>query len=314
MSTQTDQAERIRDRYDIEEESILDRVKQNWLGYLFILPTFLLFVGLFYFPILRGIQITFTRVNLGAPNDFVGLDNYLWVITNDLFVHSLVTTVLYAFSTLVFQIVLGIIAALVLNEIIKGYREWLAALIMAPYFTAGIAAGITWKWFLHTQFGGVTRILQEFNMQPIGFLYQGALPFVSLVLATVWHDFPWSGVIYLAALQGVPSEQYEAAAMDGANRLQRFRQVTLPHLKTPTIIVLAIRTVYQIKEFAIPFELTGGGPANRTLLMSIWTYRIAYVDELLGRAFVVGIIMVVMSLIPAILYIRSIDEEEELYV
>jgi len=102
--------------------------------------------------------------------------------------------------------------------------------------------------------------------------------------------------------------------MDGANRLQRFRQVTLPHLKTPTIIVLAIRTVYQIKEFAIPFEITGGGPGNRTLLMSIWTYEIAYVERLLGRAFVVGIIMIFLALIPVVLYIWSIEEEEELYV
>jgi len=314
MGTKTDKAEAIRERYNIEESSLFDRITDNWLGYLFVLPTFLMFLGLFYFPIARGVQITFVRVNLGAVNDFIGLDNYLWVLTNDLFIHSLNTTILFALSTLIFQIILGIAAALVLNELAKGYREWLAALIMAPYFTAPIAAGITWKWFLHTQFGGITRVLTMFNLEPIAFLSEGVLPFLSIVAATVWHDFPWSGVVYLAALASIPPEQYEAAAMDGANRLQRFRQVTLPHLKTPTIIVLAIRTVYQIKEFAIPFEITGGGPGSRTLLMSIWTYEIAYVERLLGRAFVVGIIMIFLALIPVVLYIWAIEEEEELYV
>ena len=314
MSTETDRAERIRERYGVSEPSITARIKENWVGYAFIIPTFVLFTGLFYYPILRGLYLTFTRVRLGSPNTFVGLENYVWVVTNDLFIHSIKTTLYFAFSTLVLQMALGLIAALLLNEIAKGYREWLAALIMAPYFTANIAAGITWKWFLNAQFGGVARVLREFNVEPIGFLYTGVWPFVSLVVTTFWHDFPWAGVIYLAALQGIPPEQYEAAAMDGASRLQRFRQVTLPHLKTPTIIILAIRTVYQVKEFAIPLQLTGGGPANQTLVMAIWTYRIAYVKEFLARGYVVGMFMVLLALLPAVIYIRAINDEEDLYV
>lgn len=314
MSTESDRVERIRERYGVSESSVTTRIKENWIGYAFIIPTFALFAGLFYYPILRGLYLTFHRVSLGAPNTFVGLDNYVWVVTNDLFIHSLKTTLYFSFSTLVLQMALGLIAALLLNEIAKGYREWLAALIMAPYFTANIAAGITWKWFLNAQFGGVARLFRVFNWEPIGFLYSGVWPFVSLVVTTFWHDFPWAGVIYLAALQGIPAEQYEAAAMDGADRLERFRQVTLPHLKTPTIVILAIRTVYQVKEFAIPLQLTGGGPADQTLLMSIWTYRIAYVQEYLGRGYIVGIFMVIVALLPVVIYIRAINDEEELYV
>lgn len=314
MSTETDRAERIRERYGVSESSVTTRIKENWIGYAFILPTFVLFAGLFYYPILRGLYLTLHRVSLGASNTFVGLDNYIWVLTNDLFVHSVKTTLYFAFSTLVLQMVLGLLAALLLNEIVKGYREWLAALIMAPYFTANIAAGITWKWFLNAQFGGVARVFRIFNWEPIGFLHAGVWPFVSLVVTTFWHDFPWAGVIYLAALQGIPAEQYEAAAMDGAGRLERFRQVTIPHLKTPTIVILAIRTVYQVKEFAIPLQLTGGGPADQTLVMAIWTYRVAYVQEFFGRGYVVGMIMVIVALLPVVIYIRAIDDEEDLYV
>jgi len=316
MGTETSEPsdpEAIRERYNIETPSLGERIKEHWIGYAFILPSFLMFIILFYIPLLRGIQLTFMEVRLGGADAFVGLEHYLWVATNDLLVHSVKTTLLFAFSTLALQVVLGLVSALFLNELTRGYREWLTALVMAPYFAAGLAAGLIWKWFLSGDFGLITRILHEFGMEPILFLNEGALPFLSVVLATVWHDFPWAGVIYVAALKGIPREQYEAAAMDGASRLHRFRDVTLPHLVTPTVIILVLRTVFQIKEFAIPFELTGGGPVNKTLVLSIFTFRVAYLEQSLGRGYVIGMIMLVLAVVPAIIYIRVLQEEKELY-
>ncbi|WP_321169885.1 ABC transporter permease subunit [Salinigranum rubrum] len=114
--------------------------------------------------------------------------------------------------------------------------------------------------------------------------------------------------------RGNPREQYEAAALAGAGRLRRFRDVTLPHLVTPTIIILALRTAWNVAEFAQPFELTGGGPGTRTMLMSILTYETAYVNLQFSRAYTLGMAMIVISMAAAIFYVTVIQDEEELYV
>jgi ABC-type sugar transport system permease subunit len=301
--------------YDVgEDRTILSRLKENWVGYLFILPIFVMFTLLFYFPILRGVWLTLTRSTLGASNDFVGLNNYAWLVTNDLFVYSLGWTLIFVFCTLFLQLTLGLMAALLLNELASGWREWASAVVMSPYFSAPLAGGVIWMWFLSPNFGGIARTFTVFGWQPIGFLSEGVWPFVSLIVAQAWHDYAYAGIIYAAALKSIPKDQYEAAAMSGANRLKRFRDVTVPHLLTPTIIILAIRTTWNLAEFAQPFEMTGGGPGTKTMLLSILTYRTAYVNNSFGRAYTIGMVMIGISIIAALVYLKSIKDEQQLYV
>ena len=112
----------------------------------------------------------------------------------------------------------------------------------------------------------------------------------------------------------IPSEQYEAAAQAGANRLQRFRDVTLPRLLIPTVVILSLRTAWNVAEFSQPFALTGGGPGTRTMLLSILTYRVAFVDLNFGRAYTIGMAMILMTMSAAVVYVKAISEEENLYV
>lgn len=312
---QGETTEELIERFDLEEVTWRDRMRENWLGYLFILPVFSMFILLFYVPILRGILLSVSDYSLGSgTGGFVGLEHYQWVITNDLFVFALGWTLVFVFSTTILQLLLGLISALALNELGAGVREWTSAIVMSPYFSAALASGVIWFWFLSPEFGAISRGLAELGMAPIYFLSEGLWPYFSLIVAQTWHDYPYAAIIYLAALQGIPSEQYEAASMDGATRLVRFREVTLPHLLTPTVIILAIRTAYNISEFAQPFELTGGGPGTKTMLLSILTYQTAYVNNQFPRAYVIGLAMMAISLIAAVFYIISIREEEELYI
>ncbi|MFB6160792.1 MAG: carbohydrate ABC transporter permease [Haloferacaceae archaeon] len=313
MSQQT--ADTIRSRYGVGEQSIVSRLRKHWVGYLFILPTFVMFTLLFYYPILQGIYMTFTNTRLGQTGEFVGLANYAWLITNDLFQFSFAWTLGFVFGSTALQLVIGLVTALLLHELVGRRRDWLAAIIMSPYFSAPLAGGIIWWWFLNPSFGFVPRFVA--SLLPVsvpGFLSEGFWPYVSLIVAQAWHDYGYAGIIYAAALVNVPSEQYEAAALAGANRLRRFRDVTLPHLRTPTIIILALRTAWNIAEFAQPFELTAGGPGTRTMLLSILTYQKAYVDLNFGRAYTVGVSMIVISMSAALFYVTVINEEEDLYV
>lgn len=306
--------EEIRQRYGLSEETLLDRVKENWIGYVFILPLFLAFGALFYFPIARGVWITFTDTRLGEGGQFVGIENYVWLISNDLFQFAFGWTLVFVLSVTFLQLTIGLLAALLLNEIRKGAKEWLSALIMAPYFSAPLAGGIIWFWFLNSSYGLIPRLVAQVAGSSPSFLAEGLWPYLALILAQAWHDYAYAAIIYGAALISVPSEQYEAAAMSGAGRIRRFRDVTVPHLLIPTIVILALRTAWNVAEFAQPFELTGGGPGTRTMLLSIMTYDIAYTDLYFSRAFTVGMVMILMSGAAAVVYITAIKEEDELYV
>lgn len=298
----------------LEDRTLMDRLQENWIGYVFIIPVFAMFTLLFYYPIVRGVWMTFTKYTLGGANPFVGLENYVWLITNDLFFYSLGWTLVFVFTTTILQLAVGLGVALLLNELVSRHKQWLSAVVMSPYFAAPVAGGVLWFWFLHPNFGFTTRLFIEFSMQPVAFLSDGIWPFVSLIVAQTWHDYAYAALIYGAALQAIPSAQYEAAAIEGANRLRRFRDVTVPHLLTPTIIVLAIRTAYNIAEFAQPFQLTGGGPGTKTLLLSILTYQVAFVNLNFSRAYVIGLVMMLISMSAAVVYIVAIREEDELYI
>jgi len=293
----------------------MDRLRENWIGYVFIIPTFLMFGLLFYAPMLRGLFVTFTNTGLGGTGgEFIGLANYSWLLSNDLFWFALGWTIVFVLGTTTLQLVVGLIVALMLNELAGKSKALLTALLFSPYFSAPLAGGVIWFWFLNGDFGFVDRVLIDLGMSPPSFLAEGFWPYVSLIVAQTWHDYAYAGIIYAAALTAVPKGQYEAAALDGAGRLRRFRDVTLPHLLIPTVVILALRTAWNIAEFAQPFELTAGGPGTRTMLLSILTYRIAFVNLQFGRAFTVGVAMIVLSMTAAIIYVTAIKQEENLYV
>ncbi len=317
MAQAAQSAEEIRRKYGLTEESVWDRLKRNWTGYLFIIPTFVMFALLFYIPMIQGVWLTFTNAQLGGAGtgSFIGLDNYQWMITNDLFVFALGWSIVFVFSTTLLQLGLGMLAAILLSEIREGSREWLSAIIMSPYFSAPLAGGVVWMWFLSPDFGFLAKFLTDIGVQDApSFLSQGLWPYVSMIVAQAWHDFGYAGIIYSAAVINIPSDQYEAAALAGAGRFRRFRDVTLPHLITPTIIVLALRTAWNIAEFAQPFQLTGGGPGTRTMLLSILTYQVAYVKLNFARAYTIGMVMIVLAMASAIFYVTIMNEEEDLYL
>lgn len=315
MAQEQRSAEAIRERYGVGDETLLDRIKENYTSYLFILPTFVMFILLFYIPIIQGIILTFTNATLGGTGyQFVGLDNYVWMVSNDLFVFALGWTMVFVFSVTALQLVIGLMAALLLNEIRSGLKETFSAVLMSPYFSAPLAGGVIWFWFLNSDFGLLAKIASDLGMTLPAFLADGFWPYVSLIVAQAWHDYAYAAIIYGAALASVPSAQYEAAALDGAGRLRRFRDVTLPHLLIPTVIILALRTAWNVAEFAQPFELTAGGPGTRTMLLSILTYRTAFVNLSFARAFSIGVVMILLAMFAGIVYVNAIRQEEQLYV
>ena len=306
--------EEIREQYGLDDRTLTDRLRENWTGYVFIVPTFVAFTALFYYPMVRGVTMTLTDTRLGEPGQFVGLANYQWLVTNDLFVYAFGWSILFVAGTTFLQLGLGLVAALLLNELGDAAKDWIGAVIMSPYFAAPLAGGVIWMWFLDSSFGFMAKVFGVFGAEAPAFLATGIWPFISLIVAQTWHDYAYSAIIYAAAIASIPKEQYEAAAQSGANRLQRFRDVTLPRLLIPTIVILSLRTAWNIAEFSQPFALTGGGPGTKTMLLSILTYRVAFVNNNFARAYTIGMAMVLLSMTAAVIYVKAISEEENLYV
>jgi ABC-type sugar transport system permease subunit len=304
----------IREYYGLGEKTLLDRMRENKAAYVFITLPMIAFGTLFYYPIVQGIWMTLHRARLGAGDTWVGLGNYIWLFTNDLFVYALGWTAVFVASTTFLQIVFGMLLALLVNELTKGYREWTTAVIMSPYFCAPLVGGIIWMWFVNPSYGVMGRAMGAVGMDAIYFLSEWLWPNIVMIIAQTWHDYAYAGIIYAATLKSIPSSHYEAAAIDGASRLQRFRDVTLPHLMIPTVIILAIRTAWNMAEFAQPFALTAGGPGTQTYLLSILVFDLAFIDIRFGRAYTVGIVMLAISVSMALIYIKLIDQEDQMYL
>ena len=315
MSLETeDTPEQIRERYGLADETWFDRVKRDWVGYLFVAPTLLGFVVLFYLPLLRGGMLMFYDVTIAGEDAFVGFKNIMWMFNHPDFLYFILWTLAFAFGTLLISAPLGLFTALVLNEVHNRWRKFIAPVIISPYFAAPLATGVIWFWFLHADFGPFGLAARALGVNEIHFLNDGLWPNISIIAARAWHLYGYAAIIYLAALTQIPRERYEAAAIDGATRLKRFKDVTIPHLKTPTIIVFSIETAWNIAEFATPFEMTAGGPGTQTTLLSIVTYKTTYVNRSFGRGAAFGMLMLVIATIIAVVYIRTITQEEELHV
>ena len=306
--------EQLDEKYGLDDRTFVDRFRENWTGYLFILPTLIGFVGLFYFPLLDGIRMSFMNYSIGGAGGFVGLENYVWVLSNDLFVFALGWTLVFVLATTVLQLSLGLFVATLVEQYSDKIRGVVAALLMSPFFSAALVGGVIWQWFLSVNFGVVSWVFARLGIEPIYFLSEGIWPYISLIVAQVWHDYAYAAIIYSAALANIPRDQYEAASLAGAGMIRRFRDITLPHLYIPTIIVLAMRTAFNFAEFAQPFALTGGGPGTRTTLLSILVYQTAFVEFRFGRAYVMGIVLMLLSIGASIIYIVSIKSEEEMYI
>lgn len=235
--------------------------------------------------------------------EWVGVSNYIAVLTDPLFHYSLGLTLGFLISTIILQLVIGLAIALILDKV-KRFRDFTTALALAPYMVPPIAGGVIWWWMADPSMGFINHVLQIIGFDRIYFLGKGLWPIVTMTVAQTWKDFGYAAIIYLANLETIPGYLYEAAEIDGGSAFQKFRFITLPHLRSATLIILAIRTTWNIVEFALPFELTSGGPGTRTNILSIILYKYGFVRYNLGKAYVVGLVMVGIALLALVLYVK----------
>mgnify|MGYP005843232213 CR=1 FL=1 len=279
----------------------------NWLPIFLIFPAVVLISLLLFYPISRGIQLSLFDVGLLRPNagTFVGLANYAELFQRSDFYNALQVTTIYTIGVVVFSYLIGLGTALLLNAKLP-LRGVIRTLTIMPWAVPEVVAVMIFIWMFDAQYGVINYFLMQLGLidRQIPWLVQGTLALPAVLIVTIWKQFPIATLIVLAGLQTIPDEQYEAAAIDGANRWQRFRFVTWPGLRALNIVLILILIFYSFRRVTIIYTMTGGGPARATETLSVQTYLEAFKFFDLGYAAAIGTVLLLSLLVFTLIYFR----------
>jgi multiple sugar transport system permease protein len=241
----------------------------------FVAPMVILMVGLIFWPFVDAILMSTTTLNFTTGETVsVGLKNYQRLLTNSDYLLALGNTFWFTFWSLAIKFVTGMTIALILNSRVP-WRGLLAAVMLLPWIVPEIVTALAWKSIYDPIFGGLNPILMGLGIidRPLGWLSDARMALPSVIAVNVWKGIPFYTLLLLAGLKAIDSEQLEAAKVDGANAIQRFRYVTLPGLKYVIIVVMLLSFISTFNQFGLIFLMTGGGPSGATRLYSILAYE-----------------------------------------
>lgn len=265
--------------------------------YVFIGPSVIYLVIFTLIPLMDGLRLSMTDTDLVNPSggESIGFRNYERLLGSDQFWSSVGITLVYTAVTVVFAVGLGTAAAILLDTKFRG-RAVVRGIVAIPYAVPTVATALIFSWIYYNEGGILNRITGALGMGRHGWLIDPGIALWSVLIATVWVVFPIVMLVVLAALQSVPLELREATWLDGANRFQSFKAVTLPHILPVVEIMALLMTIWSIRRFEIIFLLTGGGPLDSTNTLVVNIYRTAFQNQQLGRAAAIGGLGLLLSL------------------
>jgi multiple sugar transport system permease protein len=256
--------------------SLRDLLGRDWkVGFLFVLPMVLIMAGLIFWPFISAIMLSTTAFNFSTGETFnVGFRNYQKLFTNSDYILSMKNTISFTFWSLSIKFVVGMTLALILNSRLP-FRAILSGIMLLPWIVPEIVTALAWKSIYDPLFGGLNPILQAIGVinRPLGWLSDPQMAMGSVISVNVWKGIPFYVLLLLAGLKAVDKEQLEAAEIDGANVVQRFRHVTLPSLRYVIVVTLLLSFISTFNQFGLPFLMTGGGPSGATKLYAILAYE-----------------------------------------
>lgn len=268
--------------------------QDRYFGFMVALPAIALFVTVSIYPLMASLVTSLFEQSLVRPGrTYVGLDNYRQVFPD--FVARLATTLIFAAGATVIPVILGVGAAILLAARVRGSSA-LRGLLMIPWLLPGVVVSFLWAWIFNDSYGVLNLLLSKVGVAPLSVLGSAQGAMAAVIIAKTWQSFPWIMVVALAALQTLPREQLEAAAIEGASRLQRFRYVSWPHLVGPVTLVTVLEFVYNFGNFDTIFVMTGGGPGDATSTLAVDLYNIAFGEFQIGKASAMGVLWLLVLL------------------
>lgn len=277
--------------------------RKTIIGYLFLIPAVLSFVYFVWYPLVLAAIMSFQKVNLAGVTSFIGTENFQTLFSDPVFIKAWTNTAYFTVLALLFGYLVPIIVAVLMNEVRHG-QAFFRISVYLPRVAPGVAVSILWLWLFDPAMGLLNSILSFFQLPPSQWLLSASSAMPSLVLMSTWAGFGGTAIIYLAALQGVPEELYEAAEIDGASIWQRALNITIPQLKPVMLVTLILQILGTMQVFAEPFIMTGGGPNNATMTILLLIYRYAFTYMDMGVASAASLVLFVVLAILSFIYFK----------
>ena len=287
-------------------------LKSNWFPYLFLTPLLAYLVFLLWIPFFRGIWMSFHDWPWFGRKVWVGLENYVYIFTWEPFYTSLKATALYLTITII-QLGLALIASLSLANLdISGKLDSVVnGIYLIPYTMPPVVTGALWILLLDPLYGPIFQPLLNLGIiqDPIFWENDSTTAMAGIVVAGGWTFWPFMFLVIHASRESIPGEYYESAQMYGASKLQTFRHITYPQIKSAILVAVAIRIVWNLAKVSQPLQMTQGGPGWDTSMLAVMLYRFAFIRGQLGQAYIIGIVLFLVSLTAVIIFVRANEEE-----
>lgn len=262
------------------------------------------------YPTLYSLYMSLYDWNWGHRLNFVGLRNYLDLLTDTRFLGAMWNTIVFTAGAVSVELVLGLGTALVVGRLGLG-RGLVRTLLLVPLMVGGMIVSVIWKVMLDPTLGVIGLVLQAAGLPRLGFLGDPHMAMLSVVMIDAWWQTAFVFIVLSAGLQALPVEPFEAAEVDGAGAWQRFRYLTLPLLRPTILVVLMFRTVDCLKVFAIIFGTTGGGPMTITESVQVLAYRMAFKQLNMSVSMTTMVVFAAFALLVLLAYQRLLPSGEE---
>ncbi|GHO50969.1 carbohydrate ABC transporter permease [Ktedonospora formicarum] len=290
-------------------------MRQNIAGWIFALPWGIIFLVFMAGPILASLILSFTDFSLGNlanPFDlhFIGFQNYIKLTHDATFLSAALNTVYFVVVGVPLDVAIALLVALGVNQGVGFVKSFFRVGYYLPVVTSIVAVAVVWRYLLDPDAGLINNLLHLVHVQGPNWLGDPTLAMPSIIAMAIWRNIGSGMIIFLAGLQDVDKSLYEAASIDGTNTFQRFRYITLPMIRPTMLFVVVMTSIGFLQVFAEPFVMTGGGPLNRTLTVSIYLYKQGFDFFNLGYASSIAYVMFVVIVIMAVIQFRLLRPQD----
>ncbi|NOR11103.1 MAG: ABC transporter permease subunit [Desulfovibrionaceae bacterium] len=282
-------------------------IKDRYMWIVFVLPGLLLLILVLGFPAITSILYSIKAEQTGTYT----LANYNYLLKDPFFKTTFLNTAIFVSASVATHMILGLAVAMVLNSAIPA-RPLFRLIALLPWVVPDVVAGIIWKWMFNPIYGAVNDVLLKVGLinTSVEWLSNPKLAMFSVILVNLWRGFPFVMLILLAGLQAIPRHLYEAAAIDGASKVQTFFHITIPGLRKMIIVALALDIVWEVRRFGLIQAMTQGGPGILTEVLSTYTYKQYFQFFRFEYASSIAVVMTIVLLLVSLPYIWMISQEE----
>ena len=272
------------------------RLRESLVGWGFLAPNLTLMAVFLFLPILWALQLSFQdSQGFGSP-EWVGLENYAKLVSDPVFWQSFGNTIAFTILTVPITMVGGLGLAVLMNSVLPA-RGVFRTVIVLPMVISGVASGMIAGIIFYQSNGIINKVLSAIGLNPVAWQSDGLPALISVVIVAIWLRIGFNMIIYLAGLQGIEPELYEAARIDGAGRWQQLRSITVPLVGPSTFFLLIMNVIASFQVFDLIFVMTGGGPGNSTSVLVTYAYRNGFQIREQGYGAAIGIVILVITLL-----------------